>query len=492
MKRKPSVLSLMSATLLGAVLVASSCKKEVQAPDGVDDRSTSATIIIPSNPTLSGVLGTGHTVRDTIRLTSSVSWRLSGLVYVDSLDVLLIDAGTTIRGNLSTGSGIPGGGLVVVRGAKIRAIGTASSPIVFTSAAATPASGDWSGVVILGNASSNHANRVQIEGIPSNPPANATYGGTVGTNDADNSGILRYVRIDYAGFELTPNNEINGLTLGGVGSGTEIDFVEVFKGRDDAFEFFGGTVNASHLIAVDALDDMFDTDNGYRGTIRFALGLADTTRADASQSNGIEADNNSVGDGASPISNPKFRKVTIIGQATQADATITNGAPSGTGRYGRAAHFRRSTDFDVDSSIFLGYNFGISVDSALGNTPSKYRTNHATWLTNTFTHAYFTGTTPAGISPYIAESNGNPVTAASFGITTPGSIYNFAIADGNRAYNTSNSNQNLQLGGNSTSTNPYNRSAFTNFVPAALSPARQHGAFPAGSVWVTGTWARLQ
>jgi len=486
MKRKPSVLSLMSATLLGAVLVASSCKKEAQDPDVAGDRSTSATIIIPSNPTLSGVLGTGHNVKDTIRLTSSVSWRLSGLVYVDSADVLIVDAGTTIRGNLSTGVGIPAGGLVVCRGAKIQAIGTATSPIVFTSAATTPVSGDWSGVIVLGNASSNHPNRVQIEGVPSNPPANATYGGSVGTNDADNSGVLRYVRIDYAGFELTANNEINGLTLGGVGSGTEIDFVEVFKGRDDAFEFFGGTVNASHLIAVDALDDMFDTDNGYRGTIRFALGLGDTTRADVSQSNGIEADNNSAGDGASPISSPKFKYLTIIGQPTAADATITNGAPSGTGRYGRAAHFRRNTNFDVDSSIFLGFNFGVSVDSALGTTPTKYKAAHAAWLSNTFTHAYFTGTTPAGISPYIAESNGNPVTGASFGLTTPGSIYNFAIADGNRAYNTSNPNANLSLAA------PFSRTGAANFIPGALSPARQVGAFPNGSNWVSGTWSRFQ
>lgn len=486
MKRKPSVLSLMSATLVGAVLVASSCKKEVEkGPDVTGDRSLSATIIIPSNPTLSGVLGTGHNVKDTIRLTSTVSWRLSGLVYVDSADVLLVDAGTTIRGNLSTGTGVPGGGLVVCRGAKILAQGTATSPIVFTSAAATPASGDWSGVIVLGNASSNHSGRTQIEGVPSNPPASATFGGTVGTNDADNSGILRHVRIEYAGFELTPNNEINGLTFGGVGSGTEVDFVEVFKSRDDAFEWFGGTVNASHLIAVDPLDDMFDADNGYRGTVRFALGLADTTRADVSQSNGFEVDNNSGGTTATPLTNPRFRKVTIVGLPNVAKAINTTMAPSGTGRYGRAAHLRRNTDFSIDSAIFLGWNFGVSLDSALGSTPAKYRTNAATWLRHTVSHAYFAGGSPVNISRYVSESNGTPATGVNFATALPFSVYNYAIANGNAA---AASTAAIGLPA------PFSRSAVTNFIPNPGTPGATTaggGAFP--SNWAAGNaFVRLQ
>jgi len=489
MKRKPSVLGLMSATLLVAVLLASSCKKETAPSDvNVDDRYTSATIINPTNPTLSGVLGTGHNVKDTIRLKSpangGLAWRLSGLVYVDSADVLIVDAGTTIKGNLSTGTGIPGGGLVVCRGAKILADGTCASPIIFTSAAATPASGDWSGVIILGNASSNHAGRVQIEGVPSNPPANATFGGTVGTNDADNSGIFRYVRIEYAGFELTANNEINGLTMGGVGSGTTIDYVEVFKGRDDAFEWFGGTVNASHLVAVDALDDMFDTDNGYRGTIQYALGLADTTRADVSQSNGIEADNDAAGDGATPISHPIFKNITLIGQATAADATITNGLPSGTGRYGRAAHFRRNTDFEISCAVVLGWNFGISLDSAAGTTPAKYRTNHAAWVKNTVSHAYFAAGSPVNISRYVAESNGNPATGATFATTTPGSFYNFAIADGNIA---SGSVGAIGL------VNPFSRSSINNFCADEDTPAADNACGGAQiCTWTCTSWIRLQ
>ena len=497
MRRKPFMLSLMAVALVGAVLVTSSCKKEGQQQGPDADRSLSATIIIPSNPTLSGVLGTGHNVKDTIRLTSAIGWRLSGLVYVDSADVLMIDPGTTIKGNLSTGgSGVPGGGLVVCRGAKILAQGAASSPIIFTSAATTPQSGDWAGVIILGNASSNTGSRVQVEGVPSNPPASATFGGTVGTVDTDNSGVFSFVRIEYAGFALSLNNEINGLTLGGVGSGTQLDHICVYKSNDDAFEWFGGTVNASYLVAADALDDMFDTDNGYRGTIRFALGLSDTLRADQSQSNGIESDNDAAGDNAAPQTHAKFRQLTIIGQPRPASVLITNGQPSGTGKYGRAAHLRRNTEFEIDSAIFLGFNWGLSLDTSTSiapTTPAKYKLNHATWLQHTFAHAYFTATTPAGISPYISENAGEPVAGTNFFVTAPARFYDYAVADGNRAYNTTNPNQNLQLGGASTNTLPFNRGAITNFVPAALSPARNFGAFAGGSTaWTSGTWVKIQ
>jgi len=455
MKRKPLFLVLASAAVLGTVLV-SSCKKDGQAPA---DRALSATQIIPSNPTLSGVLGTGHNIKDTIRLTSSVAWHLSGLVYVDSSDVLIIDAGTTIRGDVSSSATVPGGGLVVTRGAQILATGSSTSPIVFTSAATTPASGDWSGLVILGNASTNHAGRVQVEGIPTNPPANATYGGSVGTNDADNSGILQYVRIEYAGYELSTDNEINGLTLAGVGSGTTIDFVEVFKSKDDSFEFFGGTVNASHLLSVDGLDDMFDTDNGYRGTITYALGLADTTRADKSTSNGFESDNNSTGTSATPLTNPTYNNITIVGLQNAARASVVNGAPSGTGKYGRSAHLRRNARFTITNSLFLGYNYGLSQDLQLGSTSGT--------LTNNFVHAF--------TRPYTTEING-----ASFTPITP--------AAGNDSSKAVNPNANIAL------VSPFSRSAIGNFVPSAVASAanKLRGAFPTGNTTWANTWTRLQ
>jgi hypothetical protein len=473
MKRKPLVLTLASAALAGAVLM-SSCKKEGQP---VADRSVSATQIIPSNPVLSGVLGTGHTIKDTIRLTSSVAWHLSGLVYVDSSDVLIIEPGTVIRGDKSTSTTVPGGGLVVTRGAKVLAQGTATSPIIFTSNQTTPASGDWSGVILLGNASSNHSGRVQVEGIPSNPPADATYGGSVGTNDNDNSGILQYVRIEYAGFELSTDNEINGLTLAGVGRGTTLDFIEVYKSKDDAFEFFGGTVNASHLISVDALDDMFDTDNGFRGTIRYALGLADTTRADKSQSNGFESDNNSTGTTATPITHPVYRYITIVGLPSQARASITNGQPSGTGLYGRGAQLRRNAEFDIDSAIYLGYNFGVSLDSALGTTRDKFYAGTSV-LKHSFVHAF--------VKPFVTESAGNPVTAVGFNTAANQfTIFATSATNGNTGFTTANPNANIGLA------NPFVRPATAtnaaNWIPGSLNASRTVGAFPGRTDWTAGT-----
>jgi hypothetical protein len=455
MKRKPLFLVLASAAVLGTVLV-TSCKKDAQTPA---DRALSATQIIPSNPTLSGVLGTGHTIKDTIHLTSSVAWHLSGLVYVDSSDVLIIDAGTTIRGDVSSSSTVPGGGLIVTRGAQIRAIGTASSPIVITSAATSPVSGDIAGVVLIGNASTNHAGRVLIEGITNNPPADATYGGSVGTVDTDTSGILQYVRIEYAGFELAADNELNGLTLAGVGSGTIIDFVEVFKSKDDSFEFFGGTVSPTHLLSVDGLDDMFDTDNGYRGSITYALGLADTTRADKSTSNGVESDNNATGTSATPLTNATFNYVTLVGLRTPARASITNGAPSGTGKYGRSGHLRRNSGNTFTNSIALGNNYGFSRDTQLGAATTSF--------TGNFVHAY--------IFPFLTEVNGASYTA----IATP---------TGNTAYtNATNPNAGVLL------TAPFSRSTINNFIPSALSPAKLAGAFPTGSTtWATGAWVKLQ
>lgn len=465
MKRKPLIFAaLASAAIISAALV-SSCKKDANA---VGDRALSATQVVPTNSTLSGVLGSGHTVQDSIHLTSSVAWHLSGLVYVDSADVLIIDAGTKIYGDLSTNSSVPGGGLVVTRGAKILAQGTSANPIVFTSANTTaPASGDWSGVVILGNAPSNHSGRVQVEGIPTNPPANATFGGTVGTVSSDNSGILQYVRIEYGGYELSTDNEINGLTLAGVGSGTTIDHIEIYKSKDDAIEFFGGTVNVSYLISVDALDDMFDFDNGYSGTINFALGLSDTTRADKSQSNGIESDNNSTGDStATPVTIPTVNHITIVG-VTPTRASITNGQPSGTGSYGRLAHLRRSSRFNIQNSVFLGFNKGFSLDGQLGNTPCAYFRGLST-LTNNIVHAY---ATPFGIEG-----------------TSPCSV---TLTSGNVAItNATNANAAIQL------VAPFARpttATAANWFPASTSSPAQvkgSGAFSFGGTDWTAGWSR--
>ncbi len=199
---------------------------------------------------------------------------LENKVYVTNNSVLTILPGTIIRGDYSTQ-----GTLIITKGSKIIADGTSSSPIVFTSNEdiGNRAEGDWGGLVILGNAVNNQPGGVaNIEGIA--PTSNTQYGGQ---NDQDNSGILRYVRIEFPGIPLEPNKEINGVTFGSVGSGTIVDYVQVSFSGDDSFEWFGGTVNCKHLIAYKGIDDDFDTDFGYRGKVQFGLSIRDNTRYDA-------------------------------------------------------------------------------------------------------------------------------------------------------------------------------------------------------------------
>ena len=197
-------------------------------------------------------------------LKANYTYKLRGLVYVTNGAVLTIEPGTRIVGELNRN-----GGLIITRNAKISAEGTATNPIVFSSEASTPQRGDWAGIIILGNAPVNSSyNGVsgvgEIEGGVNNSDGLGLYGGT---NPADNSGSLKYVRIEYAGYAFLPDKEINGLTMGGVGNQTIIDYVEVAFANDDSFEWFGGTVNCSHLISFRTLDDDFDTDNGDRKSV---------------------------------------------------------------------------------------------------------------------------------------------------------------------------------------------------------------------------------
>lgn len=457
-----------AATILAASVLTVSCKKDAHQQA---DRPVSATQIVPANgATLSGVLGTNKTTRDTIHLTGG-TYLLSGLVYVDTLDVIQIDAGTTIKGIPGTTT-TPGGGLVITRGAKIEAVGTATSPIVFTTNSATPASGQTAGLIILGRATTNVGDTAKIEGIGGVPPLIPYFGGSV---DNDNSGILKYVRIQYAGFELSTDNEINGLTLGGVGSGTTIDYVEVYKAADDGIEFFGGTVNASHIVIVNPLDDGLDFDNGYRGRIQYALVVEDTTRADKSASNGIESDNNATGNPRSPVTKPLIANLTIIGLPNQALSAKSNFLPSGTGKYGVAAHWRRSSQFQVYNSVFLGFNNGFLLDNTVPTggtaadqtTQEKYR-DGVSLIKNNLVHAF---------SVPFSSNPAYPFTATK---AYP------AAADNNTGFATTDPNLNIRL------KDPFNRVP-TDFylprtgAPSVASPALTGGlttGLPAG---LTGT-----
>ena len=294
-------------------------------------------------------------------ITTNTTWvktntyLLSGFVYVKNGATLTIEAGTTIKGDKLTK-----GTLIVTRGSKIIADGTADQPIVFTSNESAPTYGDWGGIIILGNGTTNisfqgQAGCGEIEGGVNNANGDGTYGGACGggtPNAADNSGILKYVRIEYPGIAFQPNNEINGLTLGAVGSGTIIDNVQVSYAGDDSFEWFGGSVNCKHLIAYRGLDDDFDADFGYNGSVQFAYAQRDPEVADVSASNGFEVDNNAQGTGATPKTRPTFSNVTIAGPTGAVAAD-----------YRRASHLRRNNEIGLFNSVFVGaYPVGLLID----------------------------------------------------------------------------------------------------------------------------------
>lgn len=280
-------------------------------------------------------------------MKANTKYMLKGFVYVKEGATLTIEPGTVIKGDKATK-----GTLIVERGGKIMAEGTASSPIVFTSAqpAGQRATGDWGGIIILGKAPVNLGASAKIEG-----GVDREYGGS---EAADNSGVLKYVRIEYSGIAFQPDNEINGLTLGGVGSGTTIDYVQVSYCGDDSFEFFGGTVNAKHLIAYKTVDDMFDTDNGYSGKLQFLVGISDPNVADASGSNGFESDNDSQGSTATPITAPTYSNVTLFGPLA------TNPAAQVNANFKRGLHLRRNNKTKLHNSVILGWPVGLLLDGS--------------------------------------------------------------------------------------------------------------------------------
>lgn len=281
-------------------------------------------------------------------LTADKTYTLVDIVRVQAPATLTIQAGTVIYGDNATK-----GTLIIKPGARINAVGNASNPIVFTSeftkdgSTQEPTYGDWGGIILLGNAPINVPGGTStIEG-----PGDS-YGGTV---EDDNSGIMKYVRIEYPGIAYSLNNEINGLTFGGVGSGTTIDYIEVAYSGDDSYEWFGGTVNCKHLIAYRGWDDDFDTDFGFSGKLQFLVALRDPQIADQSSSNGFESDNDGAGSTNSPRTSPTWFNVTMVGpQATTGDTYNS--------LYKRGMHLRRSSQNKISNAIIMGWPTGILLD----------------------------------------------------------------------------------------------------------------------------------
>lgn len=303
-------------------------------------------------------------ITSNLTLKANNTYKLRGLVYVTNGATLTIEPGTKIVGEADKN-----GSLIITRGSKIMAEGTASNPIIFTSEKPSPKRGDWAGLVILGAAPTNasfngQAGIGEIEGGINNTEGLGLYGGT---NAADNSGILKYVRVEYAGYAFLPDKEINGITFGGVGSGTTVDYVEVAYANDDSFEWFGGTVNCSHLISYKGLDDDFDTDNGFSGKIQFGIAVRDPQVADVSGSNGFESDNDANGSTLTPKTSAVFSNMTIIGPINSS-ATATN-AGSINSLFQNALQIRRNSSISVFNSVFTGFPVGLFIDATKG-TPT--------------------------------------------------------------------------------------------------------------------------
>jgi hypothetical protein len=276
-------------------------------------------------------------------LSASKDYLLKGIIQVKAGATLTIEPCVTIKGDKASL-----GTLVVEPGAKIVAQGEKDKPIVFTSQAepGDRAPGDWGGVIVLGKAPINVPGGVaNVEGITGE---GTQYGGS---DPADNSGVLKYVRIEFSGIQLSPDNEINGLTLAGVGSGTTLDFIMVHETLDDCFEFFGGTVNAKHLICSYNGDDGFDWDNGYRGKLQFLALQQDPNVAD--DTNGFEGDNDADGSANTPVSEPTIYNATLCGKNVDVDKQ----------QYGML--LRRSTKGHFFNLIATGFEAGVDVRDPL-------------------------------------------------------------------------------------------------------------------------------
>jgi hypothetical protein len=365
-------------------------------------------------------------ITSNITLKADVNYILDGWVYVKDGATITIEAGTLIKGKTGTKAS-----LIIERGGKIMAEGTAQKPIVFTSekAAGSRAAGDWGGIILCGKAKINPTGgEAEIEG-----GVGSKYGGT---DDNDNSGVMKYVRIEFAGYAFATDKEINGLTFGGVGKGTTIEYIQVSYSNDDSYEWFGGTVNCKHLIAFAGLDDEFDTDYGFSGNVQYIVGLRDPNIADVSKSNGFESDNDGSGSTNTPVTNPKFANVSLYGPMSTLTSTYNS-------LFQAAMHLRRKTALEVYNSVFAGWPKGLLMADSKGNAGN----------------IQIKGCVLAGIAN---NFSGNAAGEEAF------------YTDATRSNRTFAENSELKV------TNPFNLAA-PNFVPQAGSPLLTGGVtLPSG------------
>ncbi|AFM04683.1 PDK repeat-containing protein [Bernardetia litoralis DSM 6794] len=378
--------------------------------EGTDAATSRASVIVASDAN-----GVGE---NDITWTNDKVWVLDGFVFVNDGQTLTIEAGTVIKGK--SGQGENASALVVARGGKVIAEGTATEGIVFTAEAddlngnlGADENGLWGGLIILGKSGLNSTpGESAIEGIPTTE-SRGLYGGS---DDSDNSGVYRYISVRHGGTLIGAGNEINGVTFGGVGSGTIVEHIEVYANQDDGFEWFGGTVNSKYLIATACGDDAFDYDEGYRGNVQFGLIYQ---REDAGDRGG-EHDGGTDPEDGTPYALPQFYNITSIGNPSS--RTIT---------------FRDNAGGEYHNSVFANYSKGVDIEFLASGESSykRFQAGDLKLMNNTFVEVagndaavMFTVATVEGKEPTDAElaeaeaevlasfeANGNAV--GSLGIT---------------------------------------------------------------------------
>lgn len=307
-------------------------------------------------PSAGSCVLSGEIKRD-ITLTKNIQWILSGGVFIggDKVDsaILTINPGTKIFGQQGADF------LWIRRGSKIMAEGTPDNPIVF-SGPSQQVAGEWGGLVLSGQARINGCNEDVAVCEVANEAITSEFSG--GNNDADSSGILKYVQILFAGFAVRPDEELNGLTMNSVGSGTLVDYVHVHAGLDDGIEMFGGTVNMKHLVLTNIEDDSLDWGLGWRGKAQFVLVKQSANDGD----HGIEADNNPTNNNLQPRSKPILSNMTFIGTPVSQSS---------------GALLRRGTGVNIWNSVFTQFRNCLTIDgeatSALASAPGELTINHS-------------------------------------------------------------------------------------------------------------------
>lgn len=323
-------------------------------------------------------------------LDATKTYLLSGVVAIKDGGSLTIPAGTVIRGasELDASTSKTNYAMIVVEpGGKIFVNGTADKPVVMTSLnpVGQRARGDWAGLVLFGKAQTNVCYYIDatknvpfqyMEGFNKvtvyNNGSGGAFGGYDPNNNTDNSGVLKYLRVEFAGLALDVNKEVNGITFGGIGSGTTVDYVQVSYSNDDSFEWFGGSVNCKHLIAYISTDDDFDTDNGYSGNVQFGIALKHPSYFDAtynassgpSTSEGFESDNDATGTNAAPRTSAIFSNMTMVGPISLDSTYATTLSSTTKNAFRRGARLRRNSRLSILKTVFIGYRNFLMIDGS--------------------------------------------------------------------------------------------------------------------------------